>query len=501
MISPNSGRLHRCALLRTAPVLAVLLSLGASHAHARQLGSLEFEPCTLAPATRAVSVEAQCATLAVPEDHDQPGGRRIDLAIAWVPAQGEAENDPVFMLAGGPGQAARDAYPAIAGAFAEARKRRHLILVDQRGTGGSNPLMCRNREGEPAVSDGQTDQSPEALRAFAERCREALDEVADLRHYTTTDAVDDLDAVRHALGAERVNLVGISYGTRLAQQYARRHPERVRSVVLDGVVPNDLVLGAEHAGNLEAALDRQFQRCRNDPVCTERLGDPRRHLDALLALEEGPEVGYRDPASGEWRQERYRRDHLVAVTRMFSYAPNAAGLLPLVLAEAAAGRYAPLLAQARWLMSALGEEIHSGMQLSVMCAEDAAELVENPADEGSVLGNALITLLKAQCAVWPRGQRPGDFRTPMPADLPTLLLSGALDPVTPPRYGEQVLATLQNARHLVLTGQGHNVIGIGCMPKLLAQFIDSTDPAALDEPCLDSLRAPPPFVAFYGWEP
>lgn len=484
-----------------APVVAMLLAATAGEAPARQYGSLEFAPCTLAPPSRQVAVEAQCATLAVPENRDAPAGRRIDLAIAWIPAHGEAEPDPVFMLAGGPGQAVRDAYPAVARAFDEVRKRRHVILVDQRGTGGSNPLRCRDREGDAAVFESETEQTPEALRAFAERCRDALAKLADLRFYTTGEAIDDLEAVRGALGAERIDLVGISYGTRVAQQYAKRYPAHTRTVVLDGVVPDDLVLGAEHAPNLETALELHFARCREDAVCRERLGDPREHLDALLSIEQAPLVGYRDPGTGEWREERYRRGHLVAVTRLFSYAPNAASLLPLILAEAAAGRYAPLLAQARWLTAALGEEIHHGMQLSVMCTEDAEELVENPADDATVLGNELIALAKAQCAVWPRGTRAKDFRIPLTGDLPVLLLSGELDPVTPPRYGERVLAGLANARHLVLTGQGHNVIGIGCMPKLLVQFIDTADPAALNASCLDSLRAPPPFVAFYGWEP
>lgn len=487
--------------MRRSSLVFLLLVATAGGAPARSLGSLAFAPCTLAPKFGRVAVEAQCAALKVAENRDEPGGRQIELAIAWIPATGEAEPDPVFMLAGGPGQAARDAYPSVAGAFAEVRKTRHVILVDQRGTGGSNPLVCRDEEGKPAMFDDQADQSPAAIRAFAERCREQLAARADLRRYTTTEAVADLDAVRRALGAERIDLVGGSYGTRVAQQYAKRYPQHIRSAVLDGVVPNGLALGAEHAKNLEAALALHFERCRRDPVCSERLGDPRQQLDALLAIDTGPEVEYRDPSTGELRSEPFRRGHLVAVARLFSYAPNLAALLPLTLSEAAAGRYAPLMAQARLLMGSLGEQIHHGMQLSVLCSEDADELTADPADAGTVLGNELIALTRTQCAAWPLGERPADFREPLRGELPVLLLSGELDPVTPPRYGEEVARTLPNARHLTVRGQGHSTIGVGCMPRLLAQFIEKADARALDAACLDALRAPPPFVAFYGWEP
>ncbi len=484
------------------PVWLLLLTvLIASDGQARTLGNLDFQPCTLAPAFAATAIEAQCASLSVAENRAAPDGRQIDLAIAWLPARGEAEPDPVFMLAGGPGQAARDAFVASARALDEIRKRRHVILVDQRGTGGSHPLVCRDAEGRPAAFDEADPPSEAAMRSFAEQCRDALSEQADLRFYGTGEAIADLDTVRAALAAERINLIGVSYGTRVAQHYARRYPQHTRTVVLDGVVPNDLVLGAEHARNLEAALDMHFERCRSVPECLDRLGDPREHLDTLLAIEEGPDVEYRDPTSGELRRERFARGHLVGVARMFSYAPNTASTLPLTLSEAAAGRYEPLMAQARLIMGSLGEQIHHGMQLSVMCNEDADELVADPADENTVLGNELIGFSRSQCEVWPRGVRDPAFRQPLTGDTPVLLLSGELDPVTPPRYGDAVAKHLNQARHLVLKGQGHAIFATGCLPRLLAQFLDRPDPNALDAGCLDALRAPPPFVAFYGWEP
>jgi pimeloyl-ACP methyl ester carboxylesterase len=472
----------------------------AAHAE-RTLGSLVFEPCTLTSDGSAQTVEAQCTTLRVPENRAAPDGRQIDLAIAWVPSSSaQARPDPVFMLAGGPGQAAREGYVGAASAFAQIRRNRHIILVDQRGTGGSNALACRGADGENAFTeDDGTD--PVAAADFARRCATSLD--ADPRHYSTGEAIDDLDAVRAAIGAETINLVGISYGTRVAQQYARRYAAHTRSLVLDGVVPNTLVLGSEHAKNLEAALDAQFARCAADPVCAERHGDTRADLDAILSAVrmDPPLVRYRDPVTYERREERLSAESVAIVVRLFSYSPTVAAMLPMALHEAAGGEYETLAAQARMIASVLGEDIMHGMQLSVICTEDAGEFVVDPADADSVLGNLLLELTLAQCAVWPKGTRDPDFRKPLDTPVPTLLLSGEFDPVTPPRYGDEVARHLPNSRHLVARGIGHNVLPVGCMPRVFAAFIDDIDPKGLDAACLDELTYTAPFTGHHGWEP
>jgi pimeloyl-ACP methyl ester carboxylesterase len=479
-----------------------LALLSAADASARAYGSIQFRPCTLAPEFAVSSVEAQCGTLSVPEDRAAPDGRKIELAIAWVPTDdGEAE-DPVFMLAGGPGQSARDSYPSVATAFREIRRKRHVILVDQRGTGGSHPLVCRDADGESAVAEA-FDEGAEAAARFAQTCLTTLQKSTDPRFFTTTDAVQDLEAVRAALAVERINLVGISYGTRVAQQYLARFPDRVRSAILDGVVPNALTLGSEHAKNLEDALERQFARCAQDDTCRSQLGDPGANFRALAQeLRTTPrQVTYRDPFSGEEKTDELTYGHLAAVVRLYAYAPITASMLPLTLHEASQGRMAPLMAQAQMMIGQLGDQIMHGMQLSVTCSEDAPALVVDADDAGSVLGTEFIDFTLAQCAVWPRGAVPDDFHTPLNSSVPTLLLSGEFDPVTPPRYGEAVLKGLANGRHLVLTGQGHNVIGVGCTPRLAARFIDTADAQALDADCLKPLRAPAPFAGFHGWDP
>ncbi len=492
-------------------------------------GSIRFAPCSLTT-PGAAAVEARCGSLEVAERPDPgspasgaasspgsssnrsadganggaaDGGRRIRLAIALIPAEGHAEADPVYMIAGGPGQSALQSYPQVHAAFHHVRRNRHVILVDARGTGGSQPLRCDEATGDDSFSE----PGPGALdkaRALAEQCRDALSKNADLRFYTTGDHVRDLDSVREALGVAQINLVGISYGTRVAQQYARTYPDQTRSLVLDSVVPNSLALGEEHARNLESALNAHFERCRTIPACLDKLGDPRQQLQSIrqrLQADGGKPVRYRDPVSGDWREEVPRYNHLAGLLRMYAYHPATASTMPLILHETAAGRYESLLAQARMLSNSLGDAIYHGMQLSVMCSEDVDDFSEDSSDSDTVLGRALVDLSRAQCAVWPRGQRAAGFREPLRGNTPVLALSGELDPVTPPRYGDAVIATLPRGRHLILKGQGHSVLGVGCMPRLFAQFVESANAQQLDARCLERLSAVPPFTGNQGWEP
>jgi pimeloyl-ACP methyl ester carboxylesterase len=468
----------------------------------RTFGKLAFTPCTLAPEIGTQSEEAQCTTMKVPENRAAPNGRQIELAIAWLPAHDDGQPDPVFFIAGGPGQSALESFPGIAPAFAELRKKRDVILVDQRGTGGSNKLICKDSEGKSAVVD-RNDYALTAAKDFAARCAAILAKTADLRFYSTTDAIQDLDDVRAALGADKVNLMGVSYGTRVAQQYAKRYPVHTRTITIDGIVPNSLVLGNEHARNLERSLDSQFKRCAISPGCAQKMGDPRARLDAIMAKlkTDPPLVTYRDAITGETKQERLTPGHVATLARMFAYAPQIAGLLPLELNEASQGRYEPLMALSKLLTSTIGDQIMHGMELSVICTEDASELKADPADANSLIGIDLITTLQAQCEAWPHGTRPTDFRAPLTGNVPALLLSGEFDPVTPPRYGEEVLKHLPNGRHLVVRGQGHNVLPVGCLPKLFARFVDTADAKSLDAKCLDTVPYAVPFTGFYGWEP
>jgi pimeloyl-ACP methyl ester carboxylesterase len=341
------------------------------------------------------------------------------------------------------------------------------------------------------------------MRNAAAACVTQLAGRADPRYYTTTIATQDLEDVRKALGAPQFDLLGVSYGTRMAQQYLMRYPDAVRSVVLDSAVPNPLALGQDFARNLDDALKAQFARCTAEPACKRQFGDPDQTLYQLRdALRANPhEVSFRDPQSYRTVKRVLNEDSLASVVRMFAYTPATAALLPLSIDAAAHGDVGPLLGQAKILSGDLAELMGSGMQYSVICSEDADLLVPRPQDAGTILGTHMVDALSAVCSVWPKGTRPADFHQPLKTDKPVLLLAGQYDPVTPPRYADEVAKGLPNARVLVFKGQAHAVMGVGCAPQLVQHFIEELDPKTLDASCLDRLQPTPIFIDFNGATP
>jgi pimeloyl-ACP methyl ester carboxylesterase len=493
----------RISSTRIALAAAVLLTAAASsHAAAGTSASaaLAFVPCRLEHSSRLTSIEAQCATLRVPENPAAPQGRQLDLFVAKVPAvSANKAQDPLVLIAGGPGMGSSDMYPGVAQAFGRIRRDRDLIIIDQRGTGRSNPLNCESSYALQADQD--------ALVADSLRCLEALRTRADLTQYTTSAAVDDLEAVRRALGVARWNLYGVSYGTRVAQHYLRRFPARTRSVILDGVVPPGLALGPDLAIDAEAALERILSRCRLDEACSTRFGDSRERLETLRTRLVTPvSVTLPDPKSGETRTLSFGRSQLVAVVRLQSYLSTTASLLPLALHEALErNNFAPLAGM--FLLSAgdLADSIAAGMHNSVICTEDIPFIDIKRLDDARLkttyLGADQIVALQAVCRFWPRGRLDTDFRKPLQSDVPALLLSGTDDPVTPPGNAMRALRGFSNARHLVLQGQGHGQIGVTCMNRVLAAFMRDLSPVSLNASCLDAARPPPFFTTLSGPAP
>jgi pimeloyl-ACP methyl ester carboxylesterase len=473
---------------------------------ARQIGQLSFEACEIGGNAASGTLHAWCTHFDVPEDWEQPQGRHIALRVAVVEStSAQAADDLVVFLDGGPGGAATEDFVAYAPAFAELNRRHRILLVDQRGTGGSNPLRCEasDQEQEAAVvgADNRVDRA--VVQAQLRRCLMVLAGRADPRHYTTTAAVRDLEAVRQALGAPRLDLVGVSYGTRVAQQYATRHAAAVRSIVLDSAVPNTLVLGSEHARNLENALQSRFAECRATAACRQRFGDP---YDSLRRLRERlrgqpQQLRARDPVSFEPVDERLGAAELAGIVRLYAYSAPSAALLPLTIDEALRGHFEPLLGQARLLSDALVEQLTDGAGLSVSCAEDADRLRPEPRDADTLLGNTLVDYALAACEIWPRGSRPADFHAPFVTPLPVLVLGGEFDPVTPLRYGQAIVQALPNARLLRAPGQGHAVMSAGCMPRLVAEFVTRPEPRKLDDRCLQRLGSVPAFLDFSGAAP
>jgi pimeloyl-ACP methyl ester carboxylesterase len=470
----------------------VLVFVLAAFVAARDSWALPLRTCELSHPGISLRIKAQCGDLSVPEDPKKPDGKQISLRIGVLRATGnEKVEDPIFFLAGGPGQAATEAWVGIADVFDRANRRRDIVLVDQRGTGGSNELDCDFGD--------ELDPDPAQIRELTERCLSSLE--ADPRLYTTTIAMEDLDRVRAALGYERINLAGVSYGTRAALTYLRLHPDRVRSIVLQGVVPPELALGSAHARHLDRALELQFDRCARDQACGSRFPELRAKLDALIARSERdpPKVEIPDPRTAEPLALAVDRAVLAGGIRFLAYAPETAALIPLLIHEAHEnGRFDRLAAQTAIVARQIRGAIASGMELSVICSEDVPLFPDPAADADTLLGDGLVRAARAQCEVWPRGEMPPDFHAPVRSDVPALLISGELDPVTPPQDAEQVKKHLSRSQHLIAAGHGHTMPR-GCTSRLLDRFFTGT--IKIEARCLDRLSPPPFFVRLTGPEP
>lgn len=486
-----------------APVASAETTLPPAPPQTWTLGSVKLTACELGQPNSGLSTAAWCAAFPVPENRADQHSRIITLKLAVLRSSAQvASKDMLVFLAGGPGQAATDEASTVAGVLAPLRAHRDVLLLDQRGTGGSNALSCKAADQAATPDDGDSVDA-DKVRNAAAACLKQISSRADPRYYTTTIATQDLEDVRKAFGSPTFDLLGVSYGTRVAQQYVMRFPDSVRSMILDGTVPNSLVLGESFAQTLEEALKLQFARCTAEPACKKRFGDPYQTLYQLRdALRANPhKVSFRDPETYKAVKRVLNENALASVVRLFAYTPATAALLPMSIDAAAHGDVGPLLGQAKILSGDLQDLTGSGMQYSVICAEDADLLKPRPQDEDTILGSQMIDALKAVCSVWPTGTRPADFHQPLKSSKPVLLLAGQYDPVTPPRYAEEVAQGLTNARVLVLKGQAHSVMAAGCTPKLIKKFVEGLNPKALDASCLDKLQPTPVFIDFNGATP
>jgi pimeloyl-ACP methyl ester carboxylesterase len=478
--------------LRLALAVAALALPAANHAE-----TLTFDPETCRLETEAAAaVFAHCAILTVPENPADPSGPAVNLFVARVAAlTATPRPDPLVLIAGGPGQSTIDFYLQSRAAFEQARRDRDLILLDQRGTGRSAAgFECQLPE-DFALDTAGTD----ALGAFVDRCLAML--AHDPRFYTTSVAVQDLDRLRAALGVTQWDVYGVSYGTRVALHYLRRFPERVHAAVLDGVVPPEVPLGPDIARQAQRALDRIFARCAADGDCHARFPDLPQHFQKLLERLESHPVTT-DPAPGTEAAEAgiFGANELRAVVRFMSYNAATVALLPVLLDEAYDGNYDPLADQTSTLLRGLPEALSFPMSNAVVCTEDVP-FAPPGADNGladTYLGTAIVDALQRICARWPKGRIDPDFKEPVIADAPVLLLSGDNDPITPPAYAERVIADgLHNSVHVIGKSQGHGMIGVGCVPRLVRSFLEAPK-APLDSRCLDAEPPTPFFLTLLG---
>ena len=466
-----------------------------------------FENCTIG--TSGIQRQAECATLDVPLDPSDPAQGMLALSVARIESRRQSGNtDAITILAGGPGQSAIDMFPSVAFAFRHIMRDRDVILIDQRGTGASTLLDCPEMNDAANLDSAvNLETDPQELTRQAKLCLETLP--ADPQLFTTSVAVMDLEAVRLQLGISQWNLYGISYGTRVAAHYLKRYPDAVRTMILDAVVPPQVSLGPDISRLAQDSLEHIFSRCETDIGCNEAFGNlVAPTLELLDDLAERPRaITYEDIASGQLTSREFTREHLAATLRLMSYSSQTAAILPSMLHEAIENdNLAPFARQADIQSTSLSTSLATGMHHAVICTEDVPFFADNMSDgqagsslaRRSYLGNDIVSAITATCQHWPAGRIDENFKEPLKSDKPTLVLSGGADPITPPAYGELVATHLSEVKHIVNEAQGHMQAAFGCMPVLMAQFVEQADADTLDTACLERLKPTPFFVDANG---
>jgi pimeloyl-ACP methyl ester carboxylesterase len=422
-----------------------------------------------APCAYLAGIEVRCGTVSVPEDRGAPQVRRLSIHYIVVPARRIASREPVFLFAGGPGQGSSSLLKWMIDRLEPVRELRDLVFVDQRGTGSSHALTCRTgiRE-QPERAFGHV-FDPEAVR----ECRSELETRADLTRYTTSHAVDDIEDVRARLGYARILIWGGSYGTRLAQAYARRYPSRVAAMVLDGVAPFDVQLPSTYARGAQEAIDRVFAACRSSGACAESYPDLAREFDDIVGrLRAGAAGASVRTADGRPVAVRMSAGDFGYAVRGILYEPEAAARLPEMIHRAAATGDLSEFAQRYWARAVtLERTLALGLHLSVLCPEDVALAQDADIESrarGTFLGRYLVDEYRAACRLWPSAPAEPEMTRPLDANVPVLLLSGHFDPVTPPAFADRVASSLpDSSRHIVDASGGHGVSERCAMPAVL----------------------------------
>lgn len=482
----------RCRAVLVGLALATSAAIAKAQTPSGSAGPDDWEPCDLPGLDGA----ARCTTYEVWEDRDARTGRKIGIRIAVLPALEPGPSpDPLVILAGGPGQGATALAGFASSTLPELRRDREIVLIDQRGTGASNPLTC---DLPGSDEDLQAYLGPllptEPIRA----CMTELQARADLTLYTTPIAMDDLDEIRGWLGYRRINLYGTSYGTRAAQVYMRRHPEHVRSVVLSGVVPMRFKMPLYHAKGAQAALDGLFRACAGDDVCGSTYpGLGEKFTTVMERLREAPvSARIAHPADGAPVTVQLTKDAFASTLRFMLYSPSTARQIPAFIERAyAEGDFGPFATFGIAIRRTLVGGVNVGMHLSVTCAEDVA-LIES--DEigretrETFLGDSRVRQQRAACELWPKGSLPADYHDPVRSEIPVLLIAGELDPVTPPWTAEQIARDLLNSVVVVVPGGAHSNSS-PCVSSLIRSFVEAATVEALDTSCARRVE-PPAFL-------
>jgi pimeloyl-ACP methyl ester carboxylesterase len=469
-------------------VLISCLSVYFSAAARPSSSRLSLHSCELP----GIKGDVHCGTYEVFEDRAATSGRTIKLKIVVLKSLGsKPAPDAIFPLHGGPGAPATGLVElANHGPLGPARQDHDVVFVDQRGTGGSNPLTCDIADDAKDLASFFGDiLPPDKVRA----CREKLQEHADLRLYTTPIAMDDLDEVRAALGYNKIDLVGLSYGTIASQVYMRQHPEHVRSAFLAGVATPNIKQPLLFPRSAQHAMDLLFTDCTADETCHTAFPRLQEEFGVVLSrFTNGPlPVEMIDPVSKKRVQVKLSRSSFVEGIRLAMYSTGPQQFVPKIIHQAYENDYVPFEEAAVHLSP--GGGVARGVYFTITCSEGVPFITAKElADEtkNTYVGPERVQRHITACKDWPKGNIAPSYIDPVKSDLPVLMISGEVDGSSPTWFGESALKFLPNGRQLKIRYLGHQFEG-NCLRDIFTSFIKNGSAKNLDTSCTEKIRRPP----------
>jgi pimeloyl-ACP methyl ester carboxylesterase len=429
-----------------------------------------------------------CGTLDVYENRATQLGRKIPLHVLILPALTEKPAaDPVFGFAGGPGQSAAETFPLVT-AMVALRQTHDLVLIDQRGTGQSNPLPCPVDENNAQLFlNGSGASAVKDLPG----CRKELETRADLAQYTTSNSADDVEDVREALGYDKIDVLGGSYGTLAALVYVRRHGEHVRSMVLEGVVPPDYRLPLPFAKTIQSSLDHLFANCAADPGCHKDFPNLKAEFETVVKrLDAQPATFQLDSGPNKGQTVTLSRGAFVSALRPLLYQPGIVSQLPYIIHRAFENDLNPFATVAVAMRQAVSQAVARGMAYSVGCSESIPFISEADIERetgGTYLGDFDVRTYQRNCATWPHANVGKEFLAEVRSEVPALLITGAEDPATPPSMAEHAAVGLSHNR-IVAIPHGTHLTASPCIDKMIVQFINQGSTFGIDTACVNEIH-------------
>ncbi|MDT3335363.1 alpha/beta hydrolase [Shewanella sp. SP1S1-7] len=427
-----------------------------------------------------VSDRLNCGFVTVPENPNKPDGKQIQVHYVVLPAVKNVNHEEALLaIAGGPGQSAIDNAAGFDAMLSKVRQQRDILLIDQRGTGRSNLLTCDEGAQSPLSFD---DDNADTL-AETQKCLAKID--ADVTQYGSLNAIKDFEAVRQHLGYKKLHVYGISYGTRMAQLYMRLYPAHLATVTLDGIVPMQQSV-LEIGASIDRGFDLLFKDCQETAACHAQFPELKAEFDQVAAsLAKAPVMeNVYDPVTGEKTMLTMTRGKFYGSIRMALYQANVRALVPHAIHQAAKHNFQPILGLYSLTIDNAGMAM--GMHASVVCGEDMHRITPAMREQAqhSFMGKTMLEGLEATCEVWKVPAVDDSFSEPISSDIPTLLLSGEIDPATPPSWGELAMEKLTNAKHFVAPYATHGVAYQSCANNLIADLVRSGSVKDLDGECL-----------------